>query len=151
MDVYLDTLGCRLNEAESAQWGRTLRSEGHRVVASARQAQVIVLNTCAVTAQAVRKSRKRVRALHRANPRARLVLTGCHAELEPEAVAELAGVDLVIGNLEKEALVALVTALDQIQTANEQLLLLFSIMRTNADADACCRSGGGCIAVRRAI
>jgi len=60
----------------------------------------------------VRKSRKRVRALHRANPRARLVLTGCHAELEPEAVAELAGVDLVIGNLEKEALVALVTALD---------------------------------------
>ncbi len=108
MQIYLTTLGCRLNEAEVAGWARGFQAAGHRVVDSPAQANVVLLNTCAVTSEAARKSRKLVHRLHQSNPSARLVVTGCYAELEPAAVAPLAGVDLVIGARDKERLVDLV-------------------------------------------
>ncbi|MBL4633530.1 MAG: tRNA (N(6)-L-threonylcarbamoyladenosine(37)-C(2))-methylthiotransferase MtaB [Kofleriaceae bacterium] len=103
--VYLSTLGCRLNEAELVSWTAAFESNGHRLVAQVEDANLIVLNTCAVTAEASRKSRKLAGSLHRKNPSAKLVITGCMAELEPERAASLAGVDLVIGNREKDELV----------------------------------------------
>ena len=103
--VYLSTLGCRLNEAELVSWGSAFRAQGHRLVSSAQDANLIVLNTCAVTAEASRKSRKHASSLHRKNPSARLVVTGCMAELEPEKAAELSGVDLVLSNKQKDELV----------------------------------------------
>ena len=103
--VYLTQLGCRLNEAEVEGWARSFRAAGHRVVASPESAQLVVVNTCAVTAEAARKSRKLVGGLHRRNPSARLVVTGCFAELEPQAAAGLMGVDLVVPNRDKERLV----------------------------------------------
>lgn len=106
MDVFLTTLGCRLNDAEIARWARDFHAGGHRVVSSAGQADVVVLNTCAVTGEAARKSRKLAGSLHRENPAARLVIAGCFAELEPEIVAGLDGVDLVVGNRDKDRLVA---------------------------------------------
>ncbi|WP_428265816.1 tRNA (N(6)-L-threonylcarbamoyladenosine(37)-C(2))-methylthiotransferase MtaB [Haliangium sp.] len=106
MNVFLTSLGCRLNEAELARWAREFHRAGHRVLAQPEQAQVVVVNTCAVTAEAARKSRKLVGGLHRRNPEARLVLTGCFAELEPTRAAALAGVDLVVGNGDKDRLVA---------------------------------------------
>jgi threonylcarbamoyladenosine tRNA methylthiotransferase MtaB len=112
MDVYLTTLGCRLNEAELETWSRAFRGAGHRVVARPERAQVLVLNSCAVTAEAARKSRQQVGRMHRANPSAHLVVTGCYAELEPERVAALAGVDLVVGNHDKDDLVARVSELN---------------------------------------
>lgn len=108
MQIYLTTLGCRLNEAEIAGWARGFQAAGHRVVDSPAQANVVLLNTCAVTLEAARKSRKLVNRLHQLNPTARLVVTGCYAELEPAAVAPLAGVDLVIGARDKDRLVDLV-------------------------------------------
>lgn len=108
MEVYLATLGCRLNEAELESWTRGFRAAGHRVVGRPGDAQVMVLNTCAVTGEAARKSRKLVGGMHRQNPSANLVLTGCFAELEPERASSLAGVDLVVSNRDKENLVALV-------------------------------------------
>jgi threonylcarbamoyladenosine tRNA methylthiotransferase MtaB len=105
MNVFLHTLGCRLNEAELEAWTREFRGRGHQVVTAPEGAHVMVLNTCAVTREAARKSRKTTAQLHRKNPSARLVLTGCFAELEPDTAAALAGVDLVIGNLDKERLV----------------------------------------------
>ncbi|HWN71574.1 MAG TPA: tRNA (N(6)-L-threonylcarbamoyladenosine(37)-C(2))-methylthiotransferase MtaB [Haliangium sp.] len=108
MDVFLTTVGCRLNEAEIARWARDFHRAGHRVVPSIGQADVVVVNTCAVTGEAARKSRKLVGGLHRENPAARMVLTGCFAELEPGAAAALTGVDLVVGNRDKDRLVALV-------------------------------------------
>ncbi len=110
MRVFLSTLGCRLNEAELAGWRRAFRAAGHQVVASPEAAQLMVVNSCAVTATAARKSRKLVAGLHRRNPAAKLVLTGCYAELEPAAAAALAGVDLVIGNRDKDRLVDRVEA-----------------------------------------
>ncbi len=106
MNVFLTALGCRLNEAELESWARGFQAAGHAVVASPQSAQVVVVNTCAVTGEAARKSRKLIGGLHRRNPSARLVVTGCFAELEPEAAAGLLGVDLVIGNRDKDALVA---------------------------------------------
>lgn len=108
MQVYLTTLGCRLNEAELERWSRDFRAQGHHVVAEPDQAQLMVVNTCAVTSMAARKSRKFVGGLHRQNPSARLVMTGCYAELEPDKAATLAGVDLVVGNRDKDRLVDVV-------------------------------------------
>ena len=108
MHVFLTTLGCRLNEAELERWSRGFHATGHRVVPSPAQADIMVVNTCAVTTEAARKSRKLVSGLHRQNPAARMVLTGCFAELEPGRAASLAGVDLIVGNRDKERLVDLV-------------------------------------------
>lgn len=108
MDVFLTTLGCRLNEAELEGWHRDFEAAGHRVVRQPEQAQVVVLNTCAVTTMAARKSRQHIYRLYRQNPSASMVITGCYAEMEPEVVAAMAGVDLVVGNQEKEQLVAMV-------------------------------------------
>jgi threonylcarbamoyladenosine tRNA methylthiotransferase MtaB len=105
MDVFVASLGCRLNEAEAEAWARSLGAAGHRLVAGPEAAQILVLNSCAVTSEAAKKSRQQVRRLHRANPSARLVVTGCYAELEPEQVASLTGVDLVVGNRDKDSLV----------------------------------------------
>ena len=103
--VYLSTLGCRLNEAELLSWGNAFAAKGHKLVSEPHDANLIVLNTCAVTAEAARKSRKHAGALHRKNPSARLVVTGCMAELDPERAAALAGVDLVLSNKRKDELV----------------------------------------------
>ena len=113
MHVYLTTLGCRLNEAEIESWARRFQAAGHEVVRTPQQAHVLVLNSCAVTSEAARKSRQFVNRLHRQNPAAKLVVTGCYAELEPERVAALTGVDLVSGNADKDRLPELIeTELD---------------------------------------
>ncbi|HUS64670.1 MAG TPA: tRNA (N(6)-L-threonylcarbamoyladenosine(37)-C(2))-methylthiotransferase MtaB [Kofleriaceae bacterium] len=104
VNVFLTSLGCRLNESEVASWARAFERGGHAVVAAPERAHVVVVNTCAVTSQAARKSRKLVGALHRRNPQAHVVVTGCFAELEPAAAAGLAGVDLVVPNRDKDRL-----------------------------------------------
>ena len=104
MNVFLTSLGCRLNEAEVESWARTFERGGHAVVAAPERANVVVVNTCAVTSEAARKSRKLVGALHRRNPEAHVVVTGCFAQLEPAAAAGLAGVDLVVPNRDKDRL-----------------------------------------------
>jgi threonylcarbamoyladenosine tRNA methylthiotransferase MtaB len=85
------------------------------VVGDPAGAQLMVVNTCAVTGEAARKSRKFIGGLHRQNPAAPMVVTGCFAELEPTRAAELAGVDLVVGNGDKDRLVDLV--IDRIDPA----------------------------------
>ena len=107
MRVYLDQIGCRLNYSEMETLAARLRAVGHAVVNAPEAAQVMVFNSCAVTVDAARGSRKRAHALHAANPGARLVLTGCWATLEAEAAAALSGVALVADNARKELLPAL--------------------------------------------
>ena len=82
----------------------TLAKRGHRVVAAGEPVDLRVLNTCAVTHVAARKSRKLIRQLRRQQPGAVLVATGCLVELEaPEAATTALGVDLIVGNLQKES------------------------------------------------
>lgn len=104
MRIYLDQIGCRLNYSEMDTLAARLRAVGHQTVNQPEQAQVIVFNSCAVTADAVRGSRKQVRHLHSVNPTAQIALTGCWATLQPEQAAQLPGVALVAGNTQKELL-----------------------------------------------
>lgn len=107
MRIHLSALGCRLNEAELEQWAGAFTAAGDKITAEPSDADVMVLNTCAVTKEAVRKSRQRVQRLHRANPEAKLVVSGCYSSLESTtALAEL-GIDLVVPNTDKDNLVAL--------------------------------------------
>ncbi len=89
------TLGCRLNAYES---------EAMREMADAAGlGDAVIVNTCAVTAEAVRKSQKEIRRLRRENPTAKMIVTGCAAQTEPERFAAMSDVDLVLGNTEKMA------------------------------------------------
>lgn len=110
MQVHLSALGCRLNEAELEHWARRFQAAGHGVVTEPEAADLMVLNTCAVTGAAARKSRRTIRRLHRSNPTARLVVSGCYATLEPQQAATELGVDLVVANADKDRLVERVGA-----------------------------------------
>ncbi|MEN8178425.1 MAG: tRNA (N(6)-L-threonylcarbamoyladenosine(37)-C(2))-methylthiotransferase MtaB [Pseudomonadota bacterium] len=109
MHIHLKTLGCRLNEAELETWSRDFQAQGHSLTNQPDQADLLVVNTCAVTEEAVRKSRKLLGRAHRQNPNARLVVSGCYASLDPSATAQAEGVDLVVNNQDKERLVEIVS------------------------------------------
>jgi len=105
MKVHLKTLGCRLNEAELETWAQAFQKSGHQITRQAQAAQLIVINSCAVTQDAARKSRNLIRKIHRDNPHAKLVVSGCYATLNQDEAASLMGVDLVISNRDKDQLV----------------------------------------------
>ena len=104
MRVYLDQIGCRLNYSEMDTLAQRLQAVGHLTVNAPEKAQIIVFNTCAVTTEAASKSRQRVRQLHKANPAARIAVTGCWVTLQPARAAQLPGVALVADNSRKELL-----------------------------------------------
>lgn len=106
--VRLQTLGCRLNEAELEGWARQFRAHGMELTDSPERADLVVVNTCAVTAEAVRKSRQLLRKARRANPRSKLAVSGCYASLDDTDAAELCaelGIDLLVPNRDKDRLV----------------------------------------------
>ncbi len=103
--VYLSALGCKLNESELESWARGFTGEGCEIVDSPAKADICVLNTCTVTHVAARKSRQTARQLARANPNARLVLTGCYASTAPEEARALPNVALIVPNAQKDRLV----------------------------------------------
>ncbi len=105
MNIVLKTLGCRLNEAELQTWARGFQEKGHTIGRDVSSADLIVLNTCAVTQEAVRKSRKLIRKTHRNNPQAKLVVSGCYASLEKQLKTDIEGIDLIIPNQDKDKLV----------------------------------------------
>lgn len=107
MKVHLKTLGCRLNEAELETWAQAFQKSGHQVTRQAETANLIVINSCAVTQDAARKSRQLIRRVHRENPAAKLVVSGCYATLNKEEAEQLLGVDLVVSNKDKDQLVEL--------------------------------------------
>ena len=116
MRVHLKTLGCRLNEAELETWARQFQAAGCDPAAAPDEADVIVLNSCAVTGDAARKSRNLIRRVQRENPRAKLVASGCWATLHPDEAAEILGVDLVVANADKSRLVELTREKLQVET-----------------------------------
>jgi threonylcarbamoyladenosine tRNA methylthiotransferase MtaB len=107
MRVYLESLGCKLNQCERDALAAQFIQAGHTVVLDPARADIVVLNTCAVTHAAARKSRQRMRHLQRSSPGARLVATGCYVTLGQNGIAA----DLCIGNEDKDDLVAQVEAL----------------------------------------
>ena len=105
MNIHLKTLGCRLNEAELETWAQAFQKSGHQITRQAQAANLIVINSCAVTQDAARKSRSLIRKIHRDNPQAKLVVSGCYATLNQDEAASLMGVDLVVSNQDKDQLV----------------------------------------------
>lgn len=103
MKVYFDTIGCRLNQAEIERLANQFRNAGHMVVESAVDADMVVINTCAVTAAAASDSREKARQANAAGAK-QIVLTGCWATLEPQNAANLPGVMRVVTNAQKNNL-----------------------------------------------
>ncbi len=104
MKVVLDTLGCKLNQAETEVLARQLAEAGHKLVSLVEEADVYILNTCTVTHIADAKSRHLLRLAHRRNPGALVVAAGCYAQRIPGELARIEGVSLVVGNDEKSRL-----------------------------------------------
>jgi len=101
MKVYLESVGCKLNQSEIETLARRFIARGQQVVAAPAEADLCVLNSCLVTHVAARKSRQAVRRLRRHNPATRVVVTGCYADVAP---ADLAA-DVVVANADKDRLV----------------------------------------------
>lgn len=95
------TLGCKLNFAETSTIGKTLAAAGVRKAREGERADICVINTCSVTELADKKCRQAIRRIHKEHPGAFVVATGCYAQLKPEEVAAIEGVDLVLGAEQK--------------------------------------------------
>lgn len=99
------TLGCKLNFAETSSIGKTLKEAGIRTVRKGEKADICVINTCSVTEVADKKCRQAIHRLSKEHPGAFIVVTGCYAQLKPEQIADIEGVDLVLGAEQKGELI----------------------------------------------
>ena len=111
MKVRFVTLGCKLNFAESSALGRELLARGHQKASQSEVPDVCVVNTCSVTDAADHKDRQAINQLHRKYPNAIIIVTGCYAQLQPEQVSKIEGVDYVLGQNEKYSITQLVDEL----------------------------------------
>lgn len=109
MKVHLRMLGCRLNQSEIDMMARQFEQQGHTIVDNAADADQVIVNTCAVTNEATRSSRKLIRELHRSNKQAQISVTGCYAQISPHDIAVIDGVKRVVNNAQKETLVSQIT------------------------------------------
>jgi threonylcarbamoyladenosine tRNA methylthiotransferase MtaB len=103
--VAFHTLGCKLNFSETSTLSRQLEKEGFEKKAFTEKADIYVINTCSVTENADKECRQLVRRIQRLAPESFVVITGCYAQLKPKEIAEIPGVDLVLGASEKFNLV----------------------------------------------
>ena len=104
MKVAFHTLGCKVNQYESEAMAKLFAEAGHEIVGEREFADVYVINTCTVTAVADKKSRQYIRRMKKVNPDSIVAVTGCYAQINPEEVAGIKGVDLVTGTNEKRTL-----------------------------------------------
>ena len=113
----IENFGCRATDADAAALRRDFLANGLALVEEHARADVVVLNTCTVTAAADAQAREAVRKIHRANPGARVVVTGCYAQRAPEEIAQLEGVDFVVGNSHQTQIARLICASLDLQAA----------------------------------
>jgi len=111
MKVFLESIGCRLNQSEIEKLGMQFREAGHDLVDSAAAADLVIVNTCAVTTAAAADSRKLIRHAARAG-RARIIATGCYATIDPGTISELPSVEQVFSNEQKDELTSQVIGIE---------------------------------------
>jgi threonylcarbamoyladenosine tRNA methylthiotransferase MtaB len=102
--VAFETLGCKLNQAETELLSRQFAEAGYKIVSTYDRPDIFILNTCTVTHIADRKSRQILRMIHRRNPKAKIIALGCYAEVAGEELKRIEGVDLIVGNEDKTRL-----------------------------------------------
>lgn len=107
------TLGCKLNFAETSSIGKSLKQAGIRTARKGEKADIIVVNTCSVTEVADKKCRQAIHKLVKAHPGAYVIVTGCYAQLKPDIVADIDGVDLILGAEQKGDLMDYLVTLEK--------------------------------------
>ena len=112
MKIRFVTLGCKLNFAESSALGKELLSRGHQRASLSEVPDLCVVNTCSVTDAADHKDRQTINQLHRKYPNTIIIVTGCYAQLQPEQISQIDGVDYVLGQNEKYDIPTLVETLE---------------------------------------
>jgi threonylcarbamoyladenosine tRNA methylthiotransferase MtaB len=117
---YIEQFGCRATQADGAAIERQLREQGCHLAPRAHAADVVVLNTCTVTAAADTQARDAIRKLHAANPSTRIIVTGCYAQRAPEELAVLPGVSFVVGNSHKPQIANLLQSIARMPPAGAQ-------------------------------
>ena len=123
MKVRFVTLGCKLNFAESSALGKELLQRGHQRASLSEVPDVCVVNTCSVTDAADHKDRQTIHQLHRKYPNAIIIVTGCYAQLQPEQIAQIEGVDYVLGQNEKYEITQLVDKIERLRDSLEDASL----------------------------
>ena len=108
--LAIETLGCKLSYAESATYAREFEAAGYRIVPCSQAADIYIVNTCSVTEHADKKGRNFIHRLHRISPGARIIVTGCQAQLKAEQLAAQDGVWAVVGSQYKSSLLAIAEA-----------------------------------------
>jgi threonylcarbamoyladenosine tRNA methylthiotransferase MtaB len=101
---FIHNFGCRATQADASAIRHSLRAQGYAAAESYASADIVVLNTCTVTAAADAEARESIRRIHRQNPAARIIATGCYAQRAPEELAALPGVSWVVGNSHQHAI-----------------------------------------------
>jgi threonylcarbamoyladenosine tRNA methylthiotransferase MtaB len=106
--IAITTLGCKINQFESAAMAETLGREGFQVVPFEEEADIYVINTCTVTARTDAESRRLIRRARKRQPEAKIVVTGCYAQVAFDRLQEIGGISLILGNTEKKGIAGLV-------------------------------------------
>jgi len=109
--IAITTLGCKINQFESAAMTQALEQDGYSMVPFSETADIYVINSCTVTAKTDAESRRLIRRATRLNPDARVVVTGCYAQMAGEELLKLPGVNLILGNSEKRDIVGFLRGL----------------------------------------
>lgn len=128
LTVGFHTLGCKLNFSETSAIGRQFEEAGYQPVSFENGADIYVINTCSVTDFADKKCRNIVRRAMKINPQAKVVVVGCYAQLKPVEIAEIPGVDLVLGAAEKFRILEFI---DEISNADKGLVKAGEVTQAN--------------------
>lgn len=112
--VAVTTLGCKTNQFESAAMIQQLENSGYRIVPFGESADIYIINSCTVTARTDSETRRLIRRARRVNPAARIVATGCYAQVAPGELEQMPELDGVLGNLEKQDIAALLESTDNL-------------------------------------
>ena len=129
MKISFHTLGCKLNFAESSALGKALLERGHIRALRGEQADICVINTCTVTDTADHKDRQLIHRIRRENPNAVLIVTGCYAQLKPDEIAHIEGVDFVLGQNEKFHLPEYIEQIEQSAVSHQTSAVFTSPIR----------------------
>ena len=121
MKIAFFTLGCKLNFAESSALGKALIARGHTRAGQGEEADICVINTCSVTDAADHKDRQLIHRIHRQHPHAILIVTGCYAQLKPTEIAQIEGVDYVLGQDQKFRLTEFIEQLETTRSRNLEI------------------------------
>jgi threonylcarbamoyladenosine tRNA methylthiotransferase MtaB len=130
---YIENFGCRATQADGAAIERQFLDRGMERANEASNAEIVVLNTCTVTASADKDARASIRRVQRSNPECRILVTGCYAQRAPAEIAALPGVTWVVGNSHKHAVAEIVAA--GITTSSRTSLVRASLVRSSSVAE----------------